>query len=285
MRRLILFLFAAAFLLPVSSSLRAQTVWTSIDEREAVSLEVLHPLSSEARQSALSSVFFLSGRWNVGGSVFIEADLPYVYAPRDHVEARSYDGYDDGFGRPYLGASWAPAGRLRAGVGLRVPLGNQLTAPAMGLGRRADAMRRAAFQEGVLPLFANAAYTIRGAKGGYRLLGSVGYLHDLEEEEAGGGVVAKLVQVATPDLALNLGAEIYRQWGPLRAAARLSGHQQSAFEGGRQQLFSEPFLVQARLHVRGRLGSWRPGLVALLPLQAEDEDTSPTLGLHLTYAL
>lgn len=167
----VLVIVAVGFILDTDSA-RAQSTLLEPNNGAAIHLEILRPNAHNVDISNTSFAFFLSGRVQVGGDLFLRAELPFV----NYKEESSSDFWrspenDSQFGNPYLGLDVGnPDNGFQGEFGVRVPVVSNFT-ETTAAGSAADYIERIeAFLPDLVPIYMGVNYRLKTDNGfGMRL--------------------------------------------------------------------------------------------------------------------
>lgn len=166
----------------------AQSIYLEPNTGAVAQLELLRPGFDDVKLSNLSFAYYLSAGVQVGETLFLRGELPYMYWKLDDEQfydycydynndygySYGYGNWDEGhggFGNPYLGldvgSAWAG---VQGEFGLRFPLTSDSSDIAF-LGMLTDYVERMeAFVPDLLPVYAGINYRYRSGNGlGLRL--------------------------------------------------------------------------------------------------------------------
>jgi hypothetical protein len=175
MKTLIIIVFLAIVAIGLildTDSARAQSTLLEPNNGAAIHLEILRPNAHGVDISNTSFAFFLSGRVQMGGDLFLRAELPFV----NYKEESSLDWWrssenDSQFGNPYLGLDVGnPDNGFQGEFGVRVPVVSNFTETAAA-GSSADYIERfESFLPDLLPIYMGVNYRLKTDNGfGMRL--------------------------------------------------------------------------------------------------------------------
>ncbi len=169
---LVFLVIVAMGLILNTASARAQSVLLEPNNAAAIHLEFLRPNAHNVDISNTSFAFFLSGRVQLGGDLFLRAELPFV----NYKEESSPDYWrtpenDSQFGNPYLGMDvGSPNNGFQGEFGVRMPVVSNFT-EATAAGAATDYIERIeAFLPDLLPIYMGVNYRLKTDNGfGMRL--------------------------------------------------------------------------------------------------------------------
>jgi len=167
-------LLLTALMVSMAGLAEAQSIYLEPNTGAAAQLELLRPGFGGVRLSNLSFGYYLSAGVQVGETLLLRGEVPYMYWKLDEDQDYGYSHDDEGhggFGNPYLGLD---VGSSRAGAqgefGLRLPLTSD-TSDVAAAGLLTDYVERMeAFVPDLLPVYAGVNYRYRSSNGlGLRL--------------------------------------------------------------------------------------------------------------------
>lgn len=257
-------------LLTTAAPAVSQTIWTPIDRRPFLKLEMLHPslkAGSDVDISALSGAVFMTGGFRLGQRAMFIAELPFA---RSSVSFAGTSSSNTAFGNPYIGLQLGSASKSRGFVGelgVRPPFIGDDDFDAALLGISSDLDRLEAFVNDVTSISAAGNFYSRMSAAATRL--RLGVTHQLHGSSSG-----------EDETFLDYGAHASYDADRLRFGGAVTGRYILTESGA----FGERSVHHIAGSASMAFDQLRPGIFVRVPIDKDvRESVSAIYGLTLEY--